>query len=805
MSRARTSPLELASRERAPTSSSVKIGWFGIVALACFVVQHGLGALLVRYTKTRLEDEYDSSVAVFLQEVAVKLPLSFLLLAVEKRGVSNAASHVLDDAQANPKTWLKTSFIAVVYTAQMNLIYIGYENIESAIGQCVYQSKLFFTAVLTRLILRRVLEWNQWVSIFILMTGVIIVQTDGKDTTGKAGQNPLLGGFSLLGAATCSALASVYFESVLKTARVEDQPSLWLLNIQLAFYGGLTALVGVVAQGTNSWMDGISWLVWVSIVWQAAGGLVVALTIKYADNLMRCFAQGLSLVLVTVVSSVFLQFKIHGVFLLGAVLVVFSLFLYTFTPLQCMSFLQGIVYRLKGRRQILEEYDGGRDGREGRAPQRVLIFIPILMLLLGLFGIAVCKVTFTPTISRNGITSTNTQNESFPRIPVFNQSLSAPPPPVSPPLGSFPPFPPPQFPPMEPHDSPLSPLSPLSPPQPPASYQPASGCDAELNAFCQSESHSHCSIQTPSGGWGVPFLLARHGVGAYGNGVEWRCYDPSCLQDEITPVHGCHAYCTRNAELSDILARCREGRYTLRSREGSPILKRTMIHLSRDEWKLQRIKDSVSEAGLQYEELGIELREGVILRDHPELLVWALNEHLMSSPRDPQKLGNLGSALAHLTLWDELSRRNDSHVLLVLEDNALWTRETESAILHFSALDFDFLNFRVIRAEGTPTSEDGLRRFPNNEFIEPPAPFLWIFDPLPNLWLSSYLITPRGARMLLDEMRMMRSDMSILPIDQVAVMAMYRSSNMRCYAIEHERFFGHVQTGSDSRVQFNGG
>lgn len=54
---------------------------------AVFMVQNALGALLVRYTMTVLPEEYSAPVAVLMQELAVKLPLSILLFGIEKRGM----------------------------------------------------------------------------------------------------------------------------------------------------------------------------------------------------------------------------------------------------------------------------------------------------------------------------------------------------------------------------------------------------------------------------------------------------------------------------------------------------------------------------------------------------------------------------------------------------------------------------------------------------------------------------------------------------------------------------------------------
>ena len=119
---------------------------------------------------------------------------------------------------------------------------------------------------------------------------------------------------ALLVAAMCSAFASVYFEMMIKSDR---KPSLWLRNIQLALYGSIVAAAGLVirqdpAAATDGLFYGFNGLVWFSIVWQAGGGLVVALTIKHADNVLRCFAQAGAIILIAVISFFYLEFIITG-------------------------------------------------------------------------------------------------------------------------------------------------------------------------------------------------------------------------------------------------------------------------------------------------------------------------------------------------------------------------------------------------------------------------------------------------------------------------------------------------------------
>ena len=425
MSRARTAPLELeavqvveeveeveedvvgeveetsdalrhssSTRERAPTRAigalapPARVGARpplsrkGLAALGTFVIQHALGAVLVRYTMTRLDKAYDSSVAVLMQELVVKLPLSLVFLSMERGGVAAMVQHVVDDARQNSVVWIKMLVPSIVYTVQMNALYIGYGNVEAAIGQTIYQTKILFTAFCTRVVLQRVLNPNQWISLVVLMVGVVVVQSTDQahKSTGREGQNPLLGSVALAMAAFCSAFASVYFESIVKS---EQRPSLWLLNIQLALFGSVVALLGVLVNGKGSWFDGFSPLVWFSIAWQAGGGLVVALTIKHADNVLRCFAQAGAIVVVAVVSAMFFEFVITTPFFLGTVLVVISMFLYGSkheTPRELIDAVRGCALRTRGLRQ-LEDDPEPQAKQEARKAVSMVVTVALIALV----------------------------------------------------------------------------------------------------------------------------------------------------------------------------------------------------------------------------------------------------------------------------------------------------------------------------------------------------------------------------------------------------------------------------------------
>jgi UDP-galactose transporter len=66
------------------------------------------------------------------------------------------------------------------------------------------------------------------------------------------------------------------------------------------------------AIAQTGFFAGYNWVVWTAILFQAAGGIVVALVINYADNIAKNFATSVSIVLSCVASAVFFGFKVTG-------------------------------------------------------------------------------------------------------------------------------------------------------------------------------------------------------------------------------------------------------------------------------------------------------------------------------------------------------------------------------------------------------------------------------------------------------------------------------------------------------------
>jgi UDP-sugar transporter A1/2/3 len=205
-------------------------------------------------------------------------------------------------------------------------------NLDTAVYQVCYQMKLVVTAMLSVVLLRRSLSKAQWLAVLLLCAGIVAVNMSaaGEKVQAKGGQNPTLGLMAVFFAAFTSGLAGVYFEKLVKGG----QQSVWARNFFLAlfslFFGAVTMVVKEPqALSRESFFHGYDRLVCTVVVVNALGGMIVAMVIKYADNILKGFATGISTLLSTLCSVLLFGFEPNILFALGAAVVVFSTFMYS--------------------------------------------------------------------------------------------------------------------------------------------------------------------------------------------------------------------------------------------------------------------------------------------------------------------------------------------------------------------------------------------------------------------------------------------------------------------------------------------
>lgn len=176
-----------------------------------------------------------------------------------------------------------------------------------------------------------------------LVAGVVLVQladSSTADATGKLPdtgpeQNRVVGFAAALGACFLSGFAGIYFEKMLKGADI----SVWMRNVQLSLlslpFGLLTCFVNDFSKlREHGFFFGYDAFVVYLIVLQAGGGLIVAMVVKYADNILKGFATSLAIIISCVASMYMFQFQLTIQFAFGALLVICSIFLYGYDPVR---------------------------------------------------------------------------------------------------------------------------------------------------------------------------------------------------------------------------------------------------------------------------------------------------------------------------------------------------------------------------------------------------------------------------------------------------------------------------------------
>lgn len=314
---------------------------FKLILLAGMVLQNSATVLVGRYTRSGVpaEDRYVVNHLIVITEIG-KLLMSCAFEYYSTNG--GLMKSIRDNIIDRPYDALKIMIPALLYLVQNTLLYVALANLTAPLFQVTYQGKLVTTAILSVIMLNRKYVAQQWVCLVVLSAGVAVVVLEQKsDKDVKVvddDQSMLLGLISVTVACLSSALAGVYFEKVIKTSSAGDKQkpvSVWMRNIQLAFFTIITALIqGMFTNHTSdasalSYFHGFTFWPWVLVCLQAGGGLLVAAVIKYADNVLKGLATAVSVCFATAVSFVLFGTPITSQFLIGATMILVSVYFFS--------------------------------------------------------------------------------------------------------------------------------------------------------------------------------------------------------------------------------------------------------------------------------------------------------------------------------------------------------------------------------------------------------------------------------------------------------------------------------------------
>lgn len=321
--------------------------------VALLMVQNCAAVLFLRYTRTRTDVAKYTITALVLSQEILKLVLSSFWLLIDCYQNRHVAKHSVVRAfvaESCSREALMMLVPAVLFTVQNGLLVVALQNLEPTLFQLLYQSKTIVTALLMIAMLGRSFSRTKWMCLVILVGGVVVVQLRPSKSKAVGDENTVIGILSVAACVCSSSFAGVFMEKLFKD--LTRTVSLSARNVHLSAFSVLTCFVSILWSfftgphtfsvvlptitpklGALTWIDslqaafgdffiGFDAVVIVLILNQAAGGILVALVIKYADNIVKGIATALAIIASGIVSHMLFDFYPDPAFLVGGSMIV---------------------------------------------------------------------------------------------------------------------------------------------------------------------------------------------------------------------------------------------------------------------------------------------------------------------------------------------------------------------------------------------------------------------------------------------------------------------------------------------------
>ena len=350
-----------------------------LASVVLLVLQNTALVILMRYSRTQSGKQlYSTTTAVFNMEI-LKFCCCLFIILCEKRGsLYKLVREIQQEIVFKPKELLKVSVPAILFTIQNNLLYFAISRLDVVTFQAASQLKILTTALFSVVLLQKQISLMQWISCFLLAIGVTLTQVSNVSTKvstqtvassateGSAFDwnqlllqyDAFLGIFAVVCASITSGFSSVYFEKILKNSKTT---SIWIRNLQMGIFSIFFAYFAMIFS--DDWKQlmnekatiyyGYNQIVILMIILQALGGLVVAIVMKYTDNIIKGFAASSSIGLSWLISALFFNYQTTWKGISGLLLIMASVFLYMISAPVPMSTTASTAVSSPNKRSIL--------------------------------------------------------------------------------------------------------------------------------------------------------------------------------------------------------------------------------------------------------------------------------------------------------------------------------------------------------------------------------------------------------------------------------------------------------------------
>uniref|UniRef100_A0A7S1ZAT8 EamA domain-containing protein n=1 Tax=Trieres chinensis TaxID=1514140 RepID=A0A7S1ZAT8_TRICV len=310
-------------------TSSWRLRIFTLLAL-CLV--DGTYTVLRRYSRGVLMETYSFNEVLLVAEF-LKLAVAVHMIrgSMMKERIEEPLSKRLVELIMKSRKML---VLALLYGAGNSLSYVALRRIGAGTFVIIAQTKTLATALFSSLILRRQYSWPKWRALILLVAGVVLFVLPTIDE-GPIDQNSndyetMLGILLEIVVVMISGFCSIYFEKVIKSDH--EQIGIWERNFQLACWSipSYLMLIQLREPRPDGYFANWTPLAIVLSLFGCSGGLLVALTIKYGDSVLKTLAISGSIIYAALFDQAFLGGPLTFEMGVSASVVIIAICNYTF-------------------------------------------------------------------------------------------------------------------------------------------------------------------------------------------------------------------------------------------------------------------------------------------------------------------------------------------------------------------------------------------------------------------------------------------------------------------------------------------
>jgi UDP-sugar transporter A1/2/3 len=320
----------------APAGASWKMQ---LLCMALLLAQNVAYGLTLRYARGIRKETWSLSIMLMWAEVT-------------KCSISTIAMIATRDFHFTEliRTSLPLSVPAFLYFVQNLIGVFAYKSVAVAEASVLAQMKILSSAIFAVIFLKRQLSGAKWRALGHLILGAILIVYHKQQPTPTtvvvqevSRQQHLIGVACLLCAYTLSGVNGVYVEKVLKKKkpqnpedaqlRQQKQASIWVRNFQLSFFSIIFAVLSSLFVQRDEWsFEELSLrssvTAWSAVLIGAVGGILVALVLRYANVILKCFVSTVAVIVLTICSVFLFNHQVDVYFAIGVCVILLSTFNY---------------------------------------------------------------------------------------------------------------------------------------------------------------------------------------------------------------------------------------------------------------------------------------------------------------------------------------------------------------------------------------------------------------------------------------------------------------------------------------------